>query len=90
MSFASKHSLATHQLENVAEVRLTRSKPAGCDLLLDGLHQDTLQFWSDLVREARSRRAAGEALDDSEVQKAISGLATVLAQASSRRASAMS
>ena len=47
------------------------------------VHKDTLQFWSDLIREARARRAAGEALDECEVEEAISELAVVLTQASS-------
>ncbi len=47
------------------------------------LHQrrDTLQFWSTLIAEARARRAAGEDLDDREVDEAIAELEVVLSQA---------
>jgi hypothetical protein len=46
------------------------------------IHKDTLQFWSDLIREARARKAAGGALDRSEVDEAISELEVVLVEAS--------
>ena len=46
------------------------------------IHKDTLQFWSDLIREARARKAAGGALDHSEVDEAISELRVVLVEAS--------
>ncbi len=45
------------------------------------IHRDTLQFWSDLIAEARSRRAAGEVLDDPGVAEAIAELEVVLADA---------
>ncbi len=44
------------------------------------IHRDTLQLWSNLIAEARSRRAAGEVLDDPEVDDAIAELEAVLAQ----------
>jgi hypothetical protein len=44
------------------------------------IHADTLQFWSDLIKEARSLRAAGEAFDDADVDGYIAELETVLAQ----------
>jgi hypothetical protein len=47
------------------------------------IHRDTLQFWSDLIAEARSRRAAGEVLDDPEVAEAIAELEVVIADATS-------
>ena len=43
------------------------------------IHKDTLQFWSGLVAEARSRRAAGEVRDDPAVDEAIAELEIVLA-----------
>ncbi len=43
------------------------------------IHRDTLQFWSGLIAEARSRRAAGEDLDDPTVDEAIAELEVVLA-----------
>jgi hypothetical protein len=43
------------------------------------IHRDTLQFWSDLIAEARSRRAAG----DPEVAEAIAELEVVIADATS-------
>ncbi len=45
------------------------------------IHRDTLQFWSALIAEARARRAAGEDLDDREVDEAIAELEVVLSQA---------
>ena len=44
------------------------------------VYKDTLQFWAALIAEARSRRAAGEALDDAEVDEAIAELEVALAQ----------
>jgi hypothetical protein len=44
------------------------------------IHRDTLKFWSDLVAEARSRRAADEVMDDPSVDAAIAELDVVLAQ----------
>lgn len=46
------------------------------------IHKDTLQFWSDLIREARARKAAERTHDHSEVNEAISELEVVLAEAS--------
>jgi hypothetical protein len=43
------------------------------------IHRDTLRFWSDLIREARARRAAGEHLGE-EIEQAIAELEVVLAQ----------
>lgn len=45
------------------------------------IHRDTLAFWSDLIREARARRSAGDGADDREVEEAIAELETVLADA---------
>jgi len=45
------------------------------------IHRDTIKFWSDLVAEARSRRAAGEVLDDPNVDEAIAELEVVIAHA---------
>lgn len=45
------------------------------------VHRDTLQFWSELIHEARARRAAGELLDDAEVAQLIAELDVVLANA---------
>ena len=49
------------------------------------IHKDTLQFWLSLVREARSRRAAGDIheCDRSAVDEAIVELEVVLADTSS-------
>ena len=44
------------------------------------IHKDTLSFWSDLIRAARSKRAAGEDLDDPALEAAIRELELVLAQ----------
>ena len=43
------------------------------------VHKDTLQFWAALVAAARSRRAAGEELDDAQVDEAIAELEVSLA-----------
>ena len=43
------------------------------------IHRDTLSFWSDLIREARARRAAGEH-QNSGIEQAIAELEVVLAQ----------
>jgi hypothetical protein len=45
------------------------------------IHRDTLAFWSDLIREARARRSAGEGIDDREAEEAIAELESVLANA---------
>ena len=45
------------------------------------VHRDTLAFWSDLIREARARRSAGEGIDDREAEEAIAELESVLANA---------
>ena len=44
------------------------------------IHADTLQFWADLIIEARSARAAHEAFYDADVDRYIAELETVLAQ----------
>jgi hypothetical protein len=44
------------------------------------VHKDTLAFWSELVSEARARRAAGHP-DDREVERLIAELETALATA---------
>jgi hypothetical protein len=41
------------------------------------IHADTIQFWSDLVREARANRAAVEHLNP-EVDQAVAGLELVI------------
>jgi hypothetical protein len=43
------------------------------------IHKDTLAFWSDLIGEARARRAAGEQLEP-EAEQAMAELEVVLAQ----------
>jgi hypothetical protein len=45
------------------------------------IHRDTLAFWSDLIREARARRYAGERINDREAEEAIAELENVLANA---------
>ena len=45
------------------------------------IHRDTLAFWSDLIREARARRSAGEGINDREAEEAIAELESVLANA---------
>jgi hypothetical protein len=47
------------------------------------VHPDTLQFWSDLVREARAKRAA-EQNANAEVDQAIAGLELVIWSAKAR------
>lgn len=44
------------------------------------VHKDTLAFWSDLIQAARSKRAAGEDLDNRIIEDAIRELELVLAQ----------
>jgi hypothetical protein len=43
------------------------------------IHRDTVGFWSDLIMEARARRAAGEHLDP-DIDEAIAELEAVLAE----------
>jgi hypothetical protein len=43
------------------------------------IHRDTLAFWSAIVAEARARRAAGEIVDEAEIDNAIAELELVLA-----------
>jgi hypothetical protein len=50
------------------------------------IHRDTLTFWSDLIGEARARRAAGEQLEP-EAEHAIAELEVVLAQPITSRTS---
>jgi hypothetical protein len=45
------------------------------------VHKDTLQFWADLLQLVRSRRAAGEGLNQAETMQAIAELEAVVAQA---------
>ena len=45
------------------------------------VHRDTLAFWSDLVGEARARRAAGEDPDDPDVERLIAELEAAIAEA---------
>lgn len=45
------------------------------------IHRDTPKFWSDLVAEARSKRAAGELAENPEVDQSIAELEVVLARA---------
>jgi len=45
------------------------------------VHRDTLAFWSDLIGEARARRAAGEDPDDPDVERLIAELETAIAEA---------
>ena len=44
------------------------------------VHADTLQFWRDLIQEARAHRGAGEAFEDADVDRYIADLETMLAQ----------
>jgi hypothetical protein len=44
------------------------------------VHRDTLAFWSDLVGEARARRAAGSDSDDPNVERLIAELETAIAE----------
>lgn len=48
------------------------------------VHRDTLVFWSDLIGEARARRAAGEDPDDPEVERMIAELEAAIAEAKSK------
>jgi hypothetical protein len=43
------------------------------------VHRDTLAFWSDLIGEARARRAAGADPDDQDVERLIAELETAIA-----------
>jgi hypothetical protein len=43
------------------------------------VYPDTLQFWSDLVREARAQRAAAENAN-AEIDQAIAGLELVISR----------
>ena len=49
-------------------------------MALDPVHRDTLAFWSDLVGEARARRAAGSDSDDPNVERLIAELETAIAE----------
>jgi len=42
------------------------------------VHRDTLAFWSELISEARARRAAGRVPDDPELDRMISDLETAI------------
>ena len=42
------------------------------------IHRDTLQFWSDLLSEARATRAAAVGSDEPELEQLIAELETVL------------
>ncbi len=44
------------------------------------IHKDTLSFWSDLIKEARARRAAGVDVNDPTVDASIAELEVVLSQ----------
>ena len=45
------------------------------------VHRDTLAFWSELISEARARRAAGLEPDDPEVARLITDIETAIAEA---------
>ena len=67
------HGSVSHNLKLAVESsRRLRGHP---------VHKDTLAFWSDLIKEARARRAAGETFDDSTVDESIAELELVLAEA---------
>jgi hypothetical protein len=44
------------------------------------IHRDTLAFWSELISEARARRAPGDDPDDPEVDRLVIELGTELAE----------
>jgi hypothetical protein len=44
------------------------------------VHRDTLQFWAELIREARAAHAAGHALGDPKVNASIAELEAMLAE----------
>lgn len=44
------------------------------------VHRDTLAFWSDLVGEARARRASGMDPNDPEVERLIAELEVAVAE----------
>ena len=44
------------------------------------VHRDTLAFWSDLIAAARASRAAGDAADDTDVERLIAELETAIAE----------
>jgi hypothetical protein len=44
------------------------------------VHRDTLAFWSDLIGEARARRAAGMEPEDRDVGRLIAELETAIAE----------
>ena len=43
------------------------------------INRGTLQLWSEVIHEARARRAAGELFDDTEVARLIAELEVALA-----------
>ena len=45
------------------------------------VHRDTLAFWSDLIGEARAKRAAGVEPDDPAVERLIAELEAAIAEA---------
>ena len=44
------------------------------------VHRDTLAFWSELIREARARRAAGVDPDDADVERLIAEVQSAIAE----------
>lgn len=44
------------------------------------VHKDTVAFWSDLIGEARSRRAAGENLEDSGLDRLMADLEAAISE----------
>ena len=44
------------------------------------IHKDTLVFWTDLIKEARARRAAGDDAGDPSIEASIAELEVVISQ----------
>ena len=44
------------------------------------IHRDTLRFWSQLIREARARRAAQEVFEDPDAERHIAELEITLSE----------
>lgn len=65
-------SLASNLQLALASARRLRGHP---------VHRDTLAFWSELISEARARRAAGHEPNDPEVDRLITEIETAIAEA---------
>ena len=69
------------ELHGSAEYNLKLALESSKRLRGHPIHRDTLVFWSEILREARARRAAGHEPSGPELDRLIAELETVVVDA---------